>query len=558
MSNTIAVVIAVIGILALFAVAVALFAVVRKAGNRTVPAPQETAVTHSSASPELAAEAERRVAEAGRAAERRLEEADRAAEQIRASAEADAVAITRRAEESARQVTQAQRVAEEQVQATREEAAQLRTDLERREARLAEREGRLDGELRKLEQRSAGLEEARADLDTQRAELARLDDERRAVLERAAGLTAEQAKAELVATIENQAKREAALIVREAENQARRDGDERARRIVTLAIQRVASEQTSESVVSVLHLPGEEMKGRIIGREGRNIRVFESVTGVNLIIDDTPEAVLLSCFDPVRREVGRLALEKLVLDGRIHPQRIEEAYERSKSEVEQLCVRAGEDAMVELAITDMHPELVTLLGQLRYRTSYGQNVLAHLVESAHIAAMMASELGMDPVLLKRCTVLHDIGKALTHEVEGSHALIGAEIAHKYGELPDVVHAIEAHHNEVEVRTVEAVLTQAADAISGSRPGARRESLEAYVKRLERLEEIATAHEGVDKVFAMQAGREIRVMVKPDRVDDIQAQVIARDVAKQVEEELTYPGQIRVTVVRESRATEFAR
>ena len=327
---------------------------------------------------------------------------------------------------------------------------------------------------------------------------------------------------------------------------------------MTLAIQRVASEQTSESVVSVLHLPGEEMKGRIIGREGRNIRAFESVTGVNLIIDDTPEAVLLSCFDPVRREVGRLALEKLVLDGRIHPQRIEEAYERSKAEVEQLCVRAGEDAMVELAITDMHPELVTLLGQLRYRTSYGQNVLAHLVESAHIAAMMASELGMDPVLLKRCTVLHDIGKALTHEVEGSHALIGAEIAHKYGESADVVHAIEAHHNEVEVRTVEAVLTQAADAISGSRPGARRESLEAYVKRLERLEEIATAHDGVDKVFAMQAGREIRVMVKPDRVDDIQAQVIARDVAKQVEEELTYPGQIRVTVVRESRATEFAR
>jgi len=373
-----------------------------------------------------------------------------------------------------------------------------------------------------------------------------------------AGLTAEQAKAELVGTIENQAKREAALIVRETENQARRDGEQRARRIVTLAIQRVASEQTSESVVSVLHLPGDEMKGRIIGREGRNIRAFESVTGVNLIIDDTPEAVLLSCFDPVRREVGRLTLERLVQDGRIHPQRIEEAYQRSKSEVAQLCVKAGDNAMIELAITDMHPELVTLLGQLRYRTSYGQNVLGHLVESAHIAAMMASELGLDPALLKRCTVLHDIGKALTHEVEGSHALIGAEIARRYGELPDVVHAIEAHHNEVEVRTVEAVLTQAADAISGGRPGARRESLEAYVKRLERLEEIASAHDGVEKVFAMQAGREIRVMVKPDRVDDIQAQVIARDVAKQVEDELTYPGQIRVTVVRESRATEFAR
>jgi len=561
MSNAIAVVIAVIGILALFAAAGALFVVMRKSARHPVAAQQETATGEAALSPELAAEAERRIAEAdlvAAQAQRQLEDAGRAADQVRTSAESDAAAIVRRAEESAQRVAQAQQAADAQIEATKAEAGQLRADLERREARLAERESRLDEELRKLERRAADLETARGDLDTQRAELAHLEDQRRNVLERAAGLTAGQAKAELVATIENQAKREAVLLVRETENRARRDGEGRARRIVTLAIQRIASEQTSESVVSVLHLPGEEMKGRIIGREGRNIRAFESVTGVNLIIDDTPEAVLLSCFDPVRREVGRLALERLVLDGRIHPQRIEEAYERSKAEVEQLCVRAGEDAMVELSITDMHPELVTLLGQLRYRTSYGQNVLGHLVESAHIASMMASELGLDPALLKRCTVLHDIGKALTHEVEGSHALIGAEIAHKYGEPPDVVHAIEAHHNEVEVRTVEAVLTQAADAISGSRPGARRESLEAYVKRLERLEEIATAHEGVEKVFAMQAGREIRVMVKPDRVDDIQAQVIARDVAKQVEEELTYPGQIRVTVVRESRATEFAR
>src|SRR5580693_5905425 len=389
-------------------------------------------------------------------------------------------------------------------------------------------------------------------------EAVRQDDQLRETLERVAGLTADQAKTELVAGIENQAKREAALIVRDIENEARADGQTRARKIVTLAIQRVASEQTSESVVSVLHLPGDEMKGRIIGREGRNIRAFETVTGVNLIIDDTPEAVLLSCFDPVRREVGRLTLERLVLDGRIHPQRIEEAYERSKAEIEQLCVRAGEDALVDVGITDMDPELVNLLGRLRYRTSYGQNVLKHLIESAHIAGMMASELGLDPVLLKRGTLLHDIGKALTHEVQGSHALIGAEIARRYGESEDVVHAIEAHHNEVEVRTVEAVLTQAADAMSGGRPGARRESLEMYVKRLERLEQIAGAHEGVEKVFAMQAGREIRVMVKPDRIDDIQAQVIARDIAKQVEEELTYPGQIRITVVRESRATEFAR
>jgi ribonucrease Y len=491
-------------------------------------------------------------------AQRAFEDASRDADQVRTRAETDAATMMREAGLAADKAAQASRDADEELRAVRDEARELRADLERREARLAEREARLDTEFGKLDERAAGLDMLRQDLDRRQADLDRLDEERRAVLEQTAGLTADQAKAELVAGIQNQAKREAALLVRDTENAARRDGEQRARRIVTLAIQRVASEQTSESVVSVLHLPGDEMKGRIIGREGRNIRAFESVTGVNLIIDDTPEAVLLSCFDPVRREVGRLTLERLVLDGRIHPQRIEEAYERSKGEVEQLCVRAGEDALVELSLTDMHPELVTLLGRLRYRTSYGQNVLRHLVESAHIAAMMASELGMDPGLMRRCTVLHDIGKALTHEVEGSHALIGAEIARRYGESADVVHAIEAHHNEVEVRTVEAVLTQAADAISGGRPGARRESLEAYVKRLERLEQIATAQPGVEKVFAMQAGREIRVMVKPERVDDIQAQVIARDVAKQVEEELTYPGQIRVTVVRESRATEFAR
>jgi ribonuclease Y len=480
------------------------------------------------------------------------------ADRLRARAEADAEAILRKAELSAQQAVRDRGEAEEQIRAVKDEIRQLRGDLERRETRLAEREQRVHEEARKAQERTAELDEIGRGLDAQRADLDQLSEQRREVLERVAGLTAEQAKAELVTGIENQAKREAALIVRGVEDEARKEGAKRARKIVTLAIQRVASEQTSESVVSVLHLPGDEMKGRIIGREGRNIRAFETVTGVNLIIDDTPEAVLLSCFDPVRREVGRLTLERLVLDGRIHPQRIEEAYDRSKAEIEQLCVRAGEDALVDLAITDMHPELTNLLGRLRYRTSYGQNVLKHLVESAHIAGMMASELGMDTALLKRCTVLHDIGKALTHEVQGSHALIGAEIARRYGEPDDVVHAIEAHHNEVEVKTVEAVLTQAADAISGGRPGARRESLEAYIKRLERLEQIALAQQGVEKVFAMQAGREIRVMVKPENVDDIQAQVIARDVAKQVEEELTYPGQIRVTVVRESRAIEFAR
>jgi ribonuclease Y len=486
------------------------------------------------------------------------EEAARRVEQLRVEAEIAAAAIIAKAEAAAVQADQARREVEAEIKTVKEDVRLLRADLERREGRLAEREHRMDSDARKADQRADALEATQRDLDAQRAELQQLDAERREVLERVAGLTASQAKAELVTGIENQAKREATLIIRDIEGEARKEGDKRARKIVTLAIQRVASDQTSESVVSVLHLPGDEMKGRIIGREGRNIRAFESVTGVNLIIDDTPEAVLLSCFDPVRREVGRLTLERLVLDGRIHPQRIEEAYERSKADIEQLCVRAGEDALVDVGITEMHPELTNLLGRLRYRTSYGQNVLKHLVESAHIAGMMASELGLDPVLMKRCTVLHDIGKALTHEVQGSHALIGAEIARRYGESVDVVHAIEAHHNEVEVRTVEAVLTQAADAISGGRPGARRESLEAYVKRLERLEQIALAQSGVEKVFAMQAGREVRIMVKPTDVDDIQAQVIARDVAKQVEEELTYPGQIRVTVVRESRAIEFAR
>jgi ribonucrease Y len=487
-----------------------------------------------------------------------LDQLDQEAEHIRARAESEATGILERARQEAEQAAQGRREVEEEIRAVKDEVRELRGDLERRELRLADREQRLDAELERIEDRTQVLDQRKQDLDRRAAELDRLEAERGKELERISGLTADQAKAELVTAIENQAKREAALIVRDIEHQAKSEGDKRARQIVTLAIQRVATEQTSESVVSVLHLPGDEMKGRIIGREGRNIRAFESVTGVNLIIDDTPEAVLLSCFDPVRREIARLTLERLIADGRIHPQRIEDAYERGKAEIDQLCKRAGEDALVELGITDMHPELVDLLGRLRYRTSYGQNVLRHLVEAAHIAGMMASELRLDPVLLKRCTVLHDIGKALTHEVEGSHALIGAEIARRYGEPEDVVHAIEAHHNEVEVRTVEAVLTQAADAISGGRPGARRESLEMYVKRLERLEQIAAGHEGVEKVFAMQAGREIRVMVKPDKIDDIQSQVIARDIAKQVEEELTYPGQIRITVVRESRATEFAR
>ena len=477
---------------------------------------------------------------------------------LRARAHAEADQIRQHAAQVADDAQQTRLRTEAEMRAARADLSAQRLDLERRESRLTEREERLDAEARSHDERAGELAEIAADIERKTLELREVEQERLAVLERAANLSAEQAKAELVAAVETQAKREAALLVREIEREANQNGEARAREIITLAIQRLASEQTAESVVSVLHLPADDMKGRIIGREGRNIRAFEQVTGVNLIIDDTPEAVLLSCFDPVRREVARLTLEELVLDGRIHPHRIEEQYEQSKAEVDKLCVRAGEDALVDVGVTDVHPDLVALLGRLRYRTSYGQNVLKHLVESAHLAGMMAAELGMDVASMKRCALLHDIGKALTHEVEGSHAIIGAEIARRYGEHEDVVHAIEAHHNEVEVRTVEAVLTQAADAISGGRPGARRESLEAYVKRLERLEEIAKAHDGVEKVFAMQAGREIRVMVLPDVVDDLAAGVLARDIAKQVEEELTYPGQIRITVVRESRATEFAR
>jgi ribonuclease Y len=447
---------------------------------------------------------------------------------------------------------------DDEARQVRADLHEQRLDLERRETRLAEREERLDAEQRTLDERAAQLARDDEDLAARRAELVDLAAERRATLERVAALTSEEAKAALVADITDEAKRQAAVLTRDIEHAAQEEGEVRAKKILATVIQRLASDQTSESVVSVVHLPSDDMKGRVIGREGRNIRAFEQTTGVNLIIDDTPEAVLLSCFDPVRREVGRIALEELVADGRIHPSRIEEVHERSLAEVNQMCQRAGEDAVVEVGVTDLHPQLVLTLGQLRYRTSYGQNVLRHLVESAHIAGMIADELGLDRKTCVRAAFLHDVGKALTHEAEGSHALVGAELARKLGEHDDVVHAIEAHHNVVEPRTVEALITQAADAISGGRPGARRESLEAYVHRLERLEEIAMACDGVEKVFAMQAGRELRVMVVPDVVDDISAQVLARDIAKQIEHELTYPGQIKITVVRESRATEIAR
>jgi ribonuclease Y len=481
-----------------------------------------------------------------------------AAGQVRAAADLEAADQRQRAVGAAAEAATLRESAQRETRAAQEELREQRLVLERREQRLAEREERLDLEARQLEERASELSEVQDDLERRRAELLDIEAERTAILERVAAISADEAKAQLISSIENDAKRRAASVVRELERAAEEEGEGRARRILTTVIQRLASEQTTESVVSVVNLPGDDLKGRIIGREGRNIRAFEQVTGVNLIIDDTPEAVLLSCFDPVRREAGRLTLEDLVLDGRINPGRIEEVYSRAQEQVERTCLRAAEDALVEVGVTDLHPELVATLGHLRFRTSYGQNVLKHLVESAHIAGLIAGELGLDRALCMRAAFLHDIGKALTHQAEGSHAIVGADLARRYGESEDVVHAIEAHHNEVEPRTVEAILTQAADAISGGRPGARRESLEAYVKRLRRLEEIGMSCDGVEKVFAMQAGREVRVMVLPDAVDDIQAQVLARDLVKQIEEELTYPGQIKVTVIRESRATEIAR
>jgi ribonuclease Y len=439
-----------------------------------------------------------------------------------------------------------------------EELRSRRQAADRREELLAEREDRLNRYLTELHNREAHLDTIAEGLDRREALLDEAEAQQTDALSTVAGLSAEEARVELMAHVEKDARLHAAQLTREIETEAKQNAEAKARAIIVTSIQRIAAEQTTESVVAAVPLPGDEMKGRIIGREGRNIRAFEQITGVNVLIDDTPESVLLSCFDPVRRETARLTLTELVADGRIHPARIEEVHERSQRRVEELCIRAAEDALIEMGITDLAPGLLPILGALQYRTSYGQNVLKHLIECGHIAAMLASELGLDPELCRRAAFLHDIGKALTHEAEGSHAKVGADLARRHGEHPDIVHAIEAHHNEVEPRTVEAVLTQAADAISGSRPGARRESLEMYVKRLQRLEDIAKEHEGVDKVFAMQAGREIRVMVVPELVNDAQSAVIAREIAKRVEEELTYPGNIKVTVVRESRAIALAK
>ncbi len=438
------------------------------------------------------------------------------------------------------------------------ELVERRKEVQRQERRMQQKEESLDKKAESLEKK----EEAIAN-KTQQAEALLLEAEgikanQFEILERISGFTVEQAKDFLLKNLENELVHEKAAKIMEIEQQTKEEADNLAREIISVAIQRCAADHVSEATISVVQLPNDEMKGRIIGREGRNIRAIETMTGVDLIIDDTPETITISAFEPVRREVARLALEKLIADGRIHPTRIEEAIEKARKEVDATIKQEGERAVIETGVNGIHPELVKLLGRMKYRTSYGQNVLNHSIEVAFLAGVMASELGIDPTLARRAGLLHDLGKALDHEMEGSHVEIGVDVARKYKESEAVIHAIEAHHGDVEPRTVLACIVQAADAISAARPGARRENLESYIKRLEKLEEVASSFEGVERCFAIQAGREVRIMVKPEVVDDDRMVLLARDICNKIESDLEYPGQIKVNMVRESRAVEYAR
>ena len=429
-----------------------------------------------------------------------------------------------------------------------------RNDLQRQERRLLQKEENLDRKIESFERKEEKLASKEQRLNAAQEKAEAMLEKRQVELERISGLTSDEAKQELLQSLEDEVKHESAMMVKDLEQQAKDEADRKAREIISLAIQRCAADHVAETTVSVVGLPNDEMKGRIIGREGRNIRTLETLTGIDLIIDDTPEAVIISGFDPVRREVARIALEKLINDGRIHPSRIEEMVE----EVEQKIKEAGEQATFAVGVHGLHPELIKLLGRLKYRTSYGQNVLNHSVEVANLAGVMASELGVDVVLAKRAGLLHDIGKAIDHEMEGSHVEIGGEIAKKFRESDLIVNAILAHHGDCEPKSVEAVLVSAADAVSAARPGARRETLESYLKRLTRLEEISESFEGVEKCYAVQAGREIRIMVKPDVIDDASAVLLARDVSKKIEAEMEYPGQIKVVIIRETRAVDYAK
>ncbi len=457
----------------------------------------------------------------------------------------------------------------ETILAAKEEVLRLKTDLDkeiydrraeqqRAERRVAQREETFDKKLDNLEKREERLNQKTEEIQARLDEAEEMRNKQASELERIAGITADEATQIIISRVQKEAYHDAAAMVREIEQKAKEEGDKKARNIVALAIQKCAADHVAETTVSVINLPNDDMKGRIIGREGRNIRALEAATGVDLIIDDTPEAIIVSAFDPIRREVSRLAIEKLLADGRIHPARIEEMVDKARKEVDAQIKEAGEQAIFETGQHSIHPELVRLLGRLKYRTSYGQNVLKHSIEVSHLAGLMAAELEADVQLAKRAGLLHDIGKAVDHEQEGTHVSLGGELARKYRESPGVIHAILAHHNDVEPQTVEAVLVQAADAISAARPGARRESLENYIKRLTKLEEIANSFTGVDKSFAIQSGREVRIMVKPEDINDEGAKLMAKEIAKRIEKEMEYPGQIRVNVIRETRSVEYAK
>ncbi|MDD3766276.1 MAG: ribonuclease Y [Eubacteriales bacterium] len=438
------------------------------------------------------------------------------------------------------------------------EIKERRNDIQRQERRIQQKEETLDKKVENLEKKEEALNKKTKALEEKYAEAESLYHKQLEALEKISGLTAEEAKEYLLKNIENEVRHEAAILIKEIEEQAKEDAETRAKEIISTAIQRCAADHSAETTVSVVPLPNDEMKGRIIGREGRNIRALETLTGIDLIIDDTPEAVILSGFDPIRREIARIALEKLITDGRIHPARIEETVERSRKEVEATIKQEGERATFETGVHGLHPEIVKLLGKLNYRTSYGQNVLKHSIEVSHIAGIMAGELGCDIATAKRAGLLHDLGKAVDHEVEGSHVTIGADICKKYKENDEVIHAILAHHGDIQPATLVACLVQAADSISAARPGARRENIENYIKRLEKLEEIANSFTGVEKSFAIQAGREIRIMVKPESVTDEDTILLARDIVKKIENEMEYPGQIKVNVIRELRSIEYAK
>ncbi|ABK62001.1 ribonuclease Y [Clostridium novyi] len=438
------------------------------------------------------------------------------------------------------------------------ESRERRNEIQRLERRIIQREELLDKKSEAIENKEEVLNKKQQDINEKAASIDELYDKQREELEKLSNLSSDEARELLLEETKKEIRHDLAVMIKEMENKAKEEADKKAKEIISTAIQRCAADHVAESTVHVVSLPNDEMKGRIIGREGRNIRALETLTGVDLIIDDTPEAVILSGFDPIRRQVARIALEKLIIDGRIHPARIEEMVEKAKQEVENDIKEEGEQATFETGVHGLHQELVKLLGRLKYRTSYGQNVLKHSMEVAYLAGLMASELGMDPTLAKRSGLLHDIGKAVDHEIEGPHALIGSEMAKKYHESSVVVNAIAAHHGDVEYESIEAILVQAADAISAARPGARRETLEAYIKRLEKLEEIANSYEGVEKSYAIQAGREVRIMVKPEDIDDYGCIEMSKNIVKRIESELEYPGQIKVNIIREVRAVEYAK